>query len=397
MKEIEIWDFRSPKYRHPKAVDWITQAALGAIIGEWMLGKRLGKQAMAWGALLGIFPDLDIILSLPFSTGFQLAFRQSFSHSIWLLPFIAFGLGHLLEKHWKLYKISRMHAAGFAMLAMSAHVFLECLTADGAAVLWPFLSNRISLGLLFWVDPLFSLILIITVVRLLILPIKTESKARRKTLPPPSSRRRACLYGLGIGTSYLCLSLGLKLLVASGFESDLGQRPTSYQKMITAPASSNLFFWRAVVARENEFWVGYRSIFENPKSKVRWTLYPQNKAALAGLEEKFEVRTLFRVTDGWWLARAHSKGTWIGDIRHSEVRNWGDKKGMVDSRLAHSWVFNPNGENHKLRLIDEAWRNSKEMRRRMFARIFGNHAEWEANPRLAGVPGSLPEFLPAEE
>lgn len=378
-------------------MDWITQAALGAIIGEWMLGKRLGKQAMAWGALMGIFPDLDQVLSLPFSTGFQLAFRQSFSHSVWLLPFIAFGLGHVLEKLWRRHQISRMQAAGFVMLAISGHVFLDCLTADGAAVLWPFLGDRISLGLLFWVDPLFSLILIITVVRLIILPVAKSSKPRGKTLPPPSSRRRACLYGFGLSAGYLCLSLGLKSLSTSGFEADLKQRQTIYRKLITAPASSNLFFWRAVVAREDEFRVGYRSVFESPSSKVRWTLYPQNSAALAGLDQTFELRTLFRITGGWWLARAHSKGAWIGDIRRSEVRNWGDKKGMVDSRLAHSWVFNPHGKHHRLRLIDEAWRNSNEMRRRMVSRIFGKRSGWEANPRLAGVPGSLPEFLPAVE
>jgi hypothetical protein len=33
----------------------------------------------------------------------------------------------------------------------------------------------------------------------------------------------------------------------------------------------------------------------------------------------------------------------------------------------------------------------------MALRIAGDHAEWEANPRLAGVTGSLPEFLAVKE
>lgn len=366
-------------------------------MGELLIGRRLGKQAMAWGALFGVLPDIDVLLSLPFNSVLQLAFRQAATHSVWLLPFIAFGLGHGLERLWKRYKINRAQAAGFALTVMAGHVLLDCLTAEGASILWPFLGKRFSLGLLFRVDLLFSLVLVGGVLRLIYLTLRKQPKSPKKASAYHPERRRACLWGLGLGAGYLCLSLCLKWMATAGFDGDLKRRATVYQKTMIAPARSNLFFWRAVVARKDEFWVGYRSIFESPSSKVRWTVYPQNKASLAGLEDRFEIRTLCRITDSWWLARTHSKGAWIGDLRLSEARNWGDKKDMVDSRLAHSWVFNANGEDHKLRLIDESWRNSNEMLRRMFARIFGNRAEWEANPRLAGVPGSLPEFLPAEE
>jgi hypothetical protein len=33
----------------------------------------------------------------------------------------------------------------------------------------------------------------------------------------------------------------------------------------------------------------------------------------------------------------------------------------------------------------------------MAARLLGKRQAWEANPRLAGVTGSLPEFLAVEE
>ena len=35
--------------------------------------------------------------------------------------------------------------------------------------------------------------------------------------------------------------------------------------------------------------------------------------------------------------------------------------------------------------------------KRLALRTFGSRTEWEANPRLAGIPGSLPEFLSVEE
>jgi inner membrane protein len=42
-------------------MDSITQVALGAAVGEAILGKKIGYRAAAWGAVLGTFPDLDIL------------------------------------------------------------------------------------------------------------------------------------------------------------------------------------------------------------------------------------------------------------------------------------------------------------------------------------------------
>ena len=53
-------------------VDSLTQATLGAAVGELVLGKRLGNRAIAWGALVGTLPDLDII------------FTPLFDHAGWL-------------------------------------------------------------------------------------------------------------------------------------------------------------------------------------------------------------------------------------------------------------------------------------------------------------------------
>jgi inner membrane protein len=44
-------------------VDSITQATLGAAVGEALLGKKLGNRAVAWGLLFGTLPDLDVIFS----------------------------------------------------------------------------------------------------------------------------------------------------------------------------------------------------------------------------------------------------------------------------------------------------------------------------------------------
>jgi hypothetical protein len=70
---------------------------------------------------------------------------------------------------------------------------------------------------------------------------------------------------------------------------------------------------------------------------------------------------------------------------------------MVDSRLAFSWVIQKAAKGDPLRQISPDGGNGGDYFQRMGARIYGNRGSWEANPRLAGVTGSLPEFLGVDE
>ena len=42
-------------------MDTVTQAVLGAAVGEATLGRRVGGKAPLWGAMLGTLPDLDVL------------------------------------------------------------------------------------------------------------------------------------------------------------------------------------------------------------------------------------------------------------------------------------------------------------------------------------------------
>ena len=70
---------------------------------------------------------------------------------------------------------------------------------------------------------------------------------------------------------------------------------------------------------------------------------------------------------------------------------------MVDSRRAFSWVIDAAEKRDHLRPISPDRESTGDYLQRMAARAFGNRETWEANPRLAGVAGSLPEFLPVVE
>lgn len=378
-------------------MDWITHAALGAAIGELILGKRLGKRALAWGALVGILPDLDVIVFPVLDTARQLTFHRGPSHSLLVAAIATYALARGLEKLWVKDKISRLLAAGFVFAVWSAHLLADCFSLEGAALLWPFSVNRIAFNHLFHFDIFFTAPLVISVLWIAILRDIKEKKTRGKKAPPLSKRRRICYWGLSLSTAYVLLSVGMKFIASAGFQADLSRRSVKFTRRMEAPTPYNILLWRAVVDREDEFWVGYRSVFELHESPVRWTIYPKVKDAISSVADLRETKALDQYTDGWWIARPHATGAWLGDMRFPEARTWGSKKTMVDSRVALSWVINPTIKGDHLRQISQDGEKSADTLHRLGARIFCDHQAWEANPRLAGVTGSLPEFLPVEE
>lgn len=365
------------------AVDSITQATLGAAVGEMLLGKRLGNRALAWGALFGTLPDLDVLVAPLLDNTANLWWHRGPSHSLLVMVLASWGLAPWLAKLWKRDKISRSRAGWFVFAAWSTHVLIDCFTVYGTSVLWPFSNHRVGFNHLFIIDFFFTMPMLVALVWVAFLRTK---KQQRK-------RRRINAWGLGIASTYALLSVGMKLVASSGFEADLERRGVAYERRMEAPTPFNIVLWRSVVDRGGEFWVGYRTVWENHDTPVRWTIYPRGVEAIAGMEQMREVKTVQWFSDGWWIARRHAKGVWMGDMRFGESRAWGDKKGMVDSRPAFCWNVLQNEDGERLRSYRPSRADPEATLRRMGLRIAGYRSEWEAIPRLAGVTGSLPEYL----
>lgn len=369
------------------AVDSLTQATLGAAVGELILGRRLGNRAIAWGALFGTLPDLDVIIAPFLSNAWNLWWHRGPSHSLLVMIAVSWFLGPWLAKLWKRDKITRKRAGWFVFAVWSTHVLIDCFTVYGTSVFWPFWNYRVGFNHLFIIDLAYTLPMLVALVWLAFLRTKKE-------LP---KRRRLNAWGLGISTAYAALSVAMKFTASAGFEEDLKRRGVIYQRRMEAPTPFNIVLWRAAVDRGDEFWVGYRTVFEKRGAPVRWTIYPKQAEAAAPFEYLRETRTIQWFSDGWWIARPHAKGLWMGDLRFGEGRAWGAKKGMVDSRLVFAWDVLPAESGDKLRPIRGARPEPGETLKRMVARIMGDHGAWEANPRLDGVTGSLPEFLAVTE
>lgn len=352
-----------------------------------MLGRRLGNRAIAWGAVFGTLPDLDVIVSPFLNNSWNLWWHRGPSHSLLVMILASWGLSKPLAKWWKRDKITRARAAWFVFAVWSTHVLIDCFTVYGTSVWWPFVSKRVALNNLFIIDPLFTAPMLVALVWLAFLRTK-------KQVP---KRRRLNAWGLGLSTAYAALSFGMKTLASKTFDADLARRGVVPDRRFEAPTPFNIIFWRSVADMGDSLWVGYHSVFEGRDSPVRWTVYPKNAGALAGLGELRATRTVHWFSDGWWIARSHVKGAWVADLRFGELRAWGEREGTVDSRIMFAWDILPDSGSDTLQPIRPRRAGAGESLERMSSRMFGIRGKWEGHPRLAGITGSLPESLPVVE
>ena len=68
----------------------MTQAVLGGVVGELVLGRKIGGKGMIWGLVFGTLPDLDILFYPWLDQVEELRWHRGISHSILVMVAAAF-------------------------------------------------------------------------------------------------------------------------------------------------------------------------------------------------------------------------------------------------------------------------------------------------------------------
>ena len=139
----------------------VTQALLGATIGEACFGRALGGQAALWGALGGLLPDVDVFLSA-FDPMAEFLYHRGPTHALWFGPCVGTLLGYALW--WTCGgRAPGMQLAwiGLMVAALLTHPLLDVFTTFGTQLLTPFSHWRFSLDAVPIIDPLYSLLLLL--------------------------------------------------------------------------------------------------------------------------------------------------------------------------------------------------------------------------------------------
>lgn len=216
-------------------MDSITQAALGAVIGQGAF-RKLGRRAAVFGAFCGTLPDLDSFFSGadPWA---RLVAHRGISHSLLVLPLVAIPLGWLA---WRFFgrrgnAKTWMHLAFWSLIT---HPLLDGFTTYGTQLFAPLTDERFA-----W-DTVGIIDLFYTVPMLVALGWGMRKKADPKRAAYWARR------SLSWGCLYLALQWGVTQWAVAGFEDRLELEGIQVVES-RAPAPALFPMLRHGVARTN--------------------------------------------------------------------------------------------------------------------------------------------------
>ena len=243
-------------------MDSLTQLTFGAACGEAVLGKKIGRKALVWGAVLGTLPDLYVFIPLGGPVN-DFVYHRGFSHSLILLallsPMIAWLIANVHPDTKRYYRRWVL----LCFLVLEASVLLDLLTIYGTQIFWPFDTTPMAVPILFIIDPLFTLPILLGVLAALVLKRSSTLGQRLNTV------------GLVLSLAYLVWAFSAAEFVERRVTEKLARQGVSYSQFISSPAPFNTLLWRVVGIDKDRYFESYFSLFDR-KTRCSLISTPEN-------------------------------------------------------------------------------------------------------------------------
>jgi inner membrane protein len=304
-------------------MDSITQIVLGAAVGEAVLGKKIGNQALFWGAVAGTIPDLDVLAN-PFQDIVeQLSWHRSLTHSVFFALATAplFAWAVLQIKSYKA-KTTLLDWSQLFFWCFFTHALLDACTTWGTQLLYPFSNYGFSTNTVFVIDPLYTLPFLFFLIQAARTPYQIGGNYNPK-------RKKYNYLGLGISTAYLVLGFVLKWLVLGIFTQSLTAQNIPFQRLDCKVTALNIVLWNAVAETQDGFYSGYYSLFDR-NNDIAFNYFPKNSDLLKPYQSHPKVQTLQRITEGFYTLQKHPTNPHIlqmNDLRFGQIGDWQGGKG----------------------------------------------------------------------
>lgn len=330
-------------------MDSLTQIVLGAAVGEAVLGRKIGNKAIFYGAIAGTIPDLDVIASNFTDTVTALEVHRGFTHSIIFSVLFAPIFGFIVSKFEK-YKSFK----GWTLLfffGFITHPILDAHTTWGTQLFWPF-ENRLAFKNIFVVDPLYTIPFLVLLV--LVMFQKKEAKKRKKYNN----------YGLIISSSYLALTLVLKVISYKTFTKQLTEQNISYSDIETKPTALNTILWTANVETKDAFLIGHYSFFD--KSPISFSYYKKNHHLLGDLIYQPKTKRMIAISKGWYTINKINDTLYFNDLRFGTLSLQPNAENFVfkyrievDKTGTPFFIEEPKDSSDAKKLLPELWTRIK--------------------------------------
>ncbi len=282
-------------------MDSVTQMALGASIGQVVLGRQIGRAAPLLGAVLGTLPDLDVVI--PYGGAVEnFTYHRSFSHSVLVLtlvaPLIAWLIGLLMRHRAPDIAYGRWWL--MTWLVLITHPLLDGFTIYGTQLLWPLSEHPFSGSVIFIIDPLYTLPLLIGL--WMVIFRRSENAHRVNTI------------GLACSTVYLAWACAAKLNVENIARDSFAVQGVSYRQLVATPMPFNTIGWRVIARQSDGYIEAYYSLLDD-RPWISGDRYPSDEALLEPIADHWPVTRLQWFTHGFYKAEQIGSDVVIKDIR----------------------------------------------------------------------------------
>jgi inner membrane protein len=282
-------------------MDSLTQLALGAAVGEAVLGHRVGRKAALWGGICGTLPDLDVLI--PFADPVaDFTYHRSFSHSLLVLALLTPLVVWLIRRVHP--QEARYRTGWFALvyLAFATHALLDSCTIYGTQIFWPLDATPMTWGSVFIIDPAFTLPLIIGLIAVAV--------TRRN--PMRGYRINAAM--LALSAVYLSWSFLAKFHVERVAAEALAAGGREHDRMVTLASPFNTILWRIVAMDDAGYHVGWHSLLDEGNAVV-FQHYASDASLLDGIEDHWPVARLRWFTKGFYRVSRIGESVVMTDLR----------------------------------------------------------------------------------
>lgn len=343
-------------------MDSLTQAAVGAVVGEILLHKKIGWRGMAWGAFLGTLPDLDV-LALPFlDSAAGIYWHRGISHSILIMIVASLLLAWPMARLYSNHGVSAWRMGLLVFWAWSTHVLVDCFTTYGTQVFEPFSSYRVAMNTFFIVDPLFTLPLLVGLAIVLLAKQLTSQK-----------RRTVMMGAVAVACCYLTFALVMKSWATRVIQAKLGGDIPDGKLVAVAPSSFNTILWRGLIETQNGYFLRYWSPWDDAQTSYEY--FPKHHELASDYEGEEVLEALRWFACGHWVARKGDDGTLvIIDMRFTEIRDPGD--GIC--RPIFQWHLRRDAQGHvHAPMLRPKGLNYTAAARLVGQRMLGDNIPWE--------------------
>ena len=218
-------------------MDILTQGLVGGVLAQSLARKNERKIATLVGVVAGLLADADILIRSSSDPLLNIEYHRHFTHSLVFIP-VGAAIAMLLlwpfvRRHLSAGRLYLFSLAGYSMSGA-----LDAFTSYGTHLFWPFSDERVALNIISIVDPVFTLILLVTLIAGLI-----------------TGRRQIAYAGLALCMMYLGMGF-VQLQRAGQVAEDLrDKRGHLAMQSVVKPTLANLVLWRSVYIHEDRIHV----------------------------------------------------------------------------------------------------------------------------------------------